>query len=116
MGQAIDFAERNDYIGKPPSMTDNQCYSLPVCRIVTHIPGESDKDEAEQTLAHVSFWQFSDEEIEAIVKNRGAYVKILGSTLYPMSVHGIKPIYPGKGKLCDVVLTQDQITAIKRKN
>lgn len=30
MATAVDFPKRNDYIGKPPTMTDNQCYALPV--------------------------------------------------------------------------------------
>ncbi len=41
---AINFLEANDCIGKPVDLTENQCYGLPVCRLVSLIPGETDHD------------------------------------------------------------------------
>lgn len=117
MGKAIDFPERNDYIGKPPDMTDNQCYALPVCRFVTFIPGPTNKDQAQQTLAFAAFWQLSDEEIEEIIKNRGVWTKHIGTTLYPISVHGKKPIYPAQSpddKLADHVFSQEELQQIRK--
>lgn len=116
MGQAVDFAERNDFIGKPRDMTDNQCYALPVCRLVTHIPGPTDQDKATKTHAHISFWQFTDEEVEEIVKNRGAFVRIIGTSTYPFSVHGKKPIYVDESELSDKVFTKEEVIAIKGGN
>lgn len=115
MAIAVKFEEQNDEIGKPEDMTDNRCYGLPVCRMITYIPGPVDTEPAEETLAHVSCWQFTPEEVEEIVKTGKAYVKILGVSLYPMSIHGKKPIYTGDGKLCDIVLSQAQIKILKRK-
>jgi hypothetical protein len=117
MGRAIEFPEMNDVIGKPKDMTDNQCYGLPVCRIITFIPGPTDKDKAQQAPAHVSFWQFSDEEIEEIVKNRGAYVKIIGWSLFPMSIHGKKPIYPATSpndQLADYVFSKEDVELLHK--
>lgn len=115
MAVATDFPQRNDYIGKPSDMTENQCYALPVCRLVTYIPGETDRDPAQQALAHVSCWELSEEEREEVAKTGKVYVKILGATLYPMSVHGKVPIYPGEGNLADIVLTEEQIDRLKGK-
>lgn len=115
MGQAIDFPDRNDWIGKPHDMSNHQCYALPVCRFITHIPGIIPTAPPEKTLAHASFWSMSDEEIEEIVKNRGVWVKIIGTTLAPMSVHGNKPIYPGEGNLSDHIFTEEELNRLKQK-
>lgn len=108
MATAIDFPERNDYLGKPPSTTDNQVYALPICRLVTHIPGPTDQDPPVKSQAHISFWQLSDEEIEEVIKNRGVYLKVIGVTTYPLSIHGNKPIYT-EGELADEVFTKEQV-------
>jgi hypothetical protein len=100
--KAIDFPERNDFIGKPPDMSDNQCYAIPVCRMLTFIPGPTDKDPAVQVAAHVSCWELSDEEKQEVARTGKVYVKILGVSLFPMSVHGKKPIYT-EGELADLV-------------
>jgi hypothetical protein len=113
MAVAIDFQERNDYIGKPKDLTDNQCYALPVSRIITVIPGETDRDKAESVLAHVSCWRLTEEERIEVARTGNVFVKILGITLFPMSVHGIKPINEGAGELCDKVLTKEQISSLK---
>ena len=103
MAQPIDFPDRNDFIGKPPDMTDDQCLALPVCRMLTYIPGETKDSEPVQVAAHVSCWQLSEEEKAAVLQTGKVYVKILGHTLFPMSVEGIKPIHPGAEQYADVV-------------
>jgi hypothetical protein len=113
MAQAVDFPERNDHIGRPPTMTDNQCYGLPVCRIITQIPGPTDQEPSQSQLAHISCWELSDREREEIARTGKVYVKILGASLSPMSIHGMKPIYTGTAKDSDVILTEDQIKWLK---
>jgi hypothetical protein len=115
MATAIDFEERNDFIGKPQAMTENQCYALPVCRMITYIPGPGDQDKAEPTPAHVSAWQLSEEEKAEVAKTGIVYLKVIGSTTYPLSLHGIKPIYPGDGGLADIVPTKEEIEKHKTK-
>lgn len=108
MAVAIDFSERNDYIGKPGNMTDEQCYALPVCRIITHIPGPTDQDAPQQTLAHVSCWRLTEEERLEVARTGNVFVKILGVTLFPMSVHGQLPVYT-EGNLADRILTKEDL-------
>lgn len=106
--KAVQFPEVNHSFGKPPNMTDNQCYTLPVCRLITFIPGEDDKSPAVQVPAIVSCWELSDEEMAEVMKTRKVYVKILGTNIFPMSVHGVKPIYVDGGNLSDVILPGTQ--------
>jgi hypothetical protein len=115
MGKAIGFPEQNDVIGKPEDSTDNQVYGLPVCRLITHIPGETDADPAEKSHAHISCWELTPEEIEEVSRTGKVYAKILGVTTYPLSVHGLKPIYIG-GDLADKVFTPDEVKRMKRGN
>jgi|GEM_PF-753148 len=115
MAQAIDFAERNDYIGKPENMSNNQCYALPVCRFITMIPGVTEKSPPLACIAHVSCWQLSEEERKEVARTGVIYVKILGTTLSPMSIHGVPPIYQGEGKMSDVILTEEEIIQMKNR-
>ena len=114
MGQAIDFPERNDYIGKPPTMTDNQCYALPVSRIATYVPGPCDKDKAVITHAHISCWELSEEEREEVAKTGKVYLKVLGISTFPISVHGKLPIYFDNSEISDHVFTDEEINTMKR--
>lgn len=109
MAHAIDFIQRNDYIGKPANMTDHQCYALPVCRIVTFIPGPDPKEIPVCVPAHVSCWQLTEEEKAEVAKYGLVYIKILGKTLFPMSVHGQNPIDLANGKFSDYVITKDEL-------
>jgi hypothetical protein len=36
---------------------------------------------------HCSFWEFSDEELDWMIKNRGVYVHTVGASVAPMSLH-----------------------------
>lgn len=108
MSQPIDFPERNDFIGKPHDMTDEQCSSIPVCRMMTYIPGETPESEPVQVAAHVSCWELTEEELAEVTKTGKIYVKILGHTLFPMSIHGVKPINPGPDQYADIVPVIDK--------
>lgn len=108
MATAIDFEQRNDWIGKPENMSNNQCYALPVCRVVTLIPGVIERAEPEVELAHVSCWQFTKEELEEVVKSEGKfYVQIIGTTLFPMIIFGTFPD--------SVPLTEEQVKELHRR-
>jgi hypothetical protein len=113
MAKAIDFSERNDYLGKPPDLSDNQCYSLPICRFVTKMPGESDTDAPVNAIAHVSCWKLSEEEREEVSRTGVVYLKILGTTTFPVSIHGLTPIYLESGELSDRILTDDEIKKMR---
>jgi len=120
MAKAIDFEQRNDFIGKPKDMTDNQCYALPVARIITHIPGPTYMDKTEQHHAHVSCWELSEDEIAEVIRTKKVYVKIISTTTYPFSVHGVLPIHVDEGNTSDTLFTREQIdeyrTPPERKN
>jgi hypothetical protein len=116
MGRAIDFTERNDFLGKPENMTENQCYALPVARIATYVPGEDETKPAVQVHAHISEWQLTDEEKEEVARTGKVYLKVIGMTTFPVSVHGIKPIYLGDGDLCDKLYTKEEVKDMHKKN
>jgi hypothetical protein len=109
MATPANFPEANDDLGKPSNMTDDQCVSLPICRMLAAIPA-ADSDNHILMAAHFSFWKFSDEEWEEVVKNRGVYVRILAPTNYPMLVTGYMPIFSE-----DQTFTRDQIMEFKKR-
>lgn len=113
MATAIDFPERNDWIGKPEDMSNHQCYALPVCRFITWIPGVIPKAPAQQCLAHVSAWKLTDEEIEKVKETGLVFLKVLGSGMIPASLHGQPCIYVGEGNLSDHILTEEEINDLK---
>jgi hypothetical protein len=113
MGQAIDFPQRNDYIGKPKTMTDNQCYALPVARIITHIPGETYQDKAEPVHAHISCWELSEEERSEVARTGKVYLKVIGVSTYPISVHGKVPIYVNESNISDKLFTPEEVELLK---
>jgi hypothetical protein len=110
MASPVEFNEMNDNLGKPPDMTDNQVLSLPIARILTQIPGESPSSKPQSVLAFTSFWKFDPEELEAINKSGGAYVKIIGVTTYPFSVSGFSPTEQG-----DYLLNEAQLKSLKQQ-
>jgi hypothetical protein len=114
MGRGVDFPQRNDFFGKPKDMTDNQCYSLPVSRIITYIPGPSDKDKAQPCMAHISCWELSEEEVAEVVRTGKVFVKISGTGCMPMSIHGKLPIYVNQSDISDIVLTEQQIQDMRK--
>lgn len=116
MAIAIDFPERNDWIGKPENLSNNQCYALPISRIITQIPGVMEKSQSQPVLAHVSCWQLSEEELEEVKRTGKVYVRIIGVTLFPMTVNGILPINVGQGdELSDIILSEEYLKELKSK-
>lgn len=115
MANSIDFPERNDHIGKQENMSNNQVYALPVCRFLTFIPGVIDRAPAQQTFAHVSCWELTEEELEEVKRTRKVYLKVIGTSTFPVSIHGKLPLYPGDGNLADKVFTREEIEEMKRR-
>lgn len=115
MAQHVDFPERNDFIGKPKNLTENQCDALPIARILTHIPGPTYQDPAVETTAHVSCWELSEEEREEVAKTGKVYLKVLGNSTYPVSLHGKLPIYINAGNCSDTLFTKGEIEEAKEK-
>ena len=115
MATAIDFTDRNDFIGKPKEMTDNQVYALPVCRLITHIPGPTAADPSERVPAHVSCWKLTEEEIEEIKRTGVVYLKVIGHGMVPLSIHGKKPIYRGDDGMCDIVISENIIEQLRNQ-
>lgn len=62
-----DFKYRNLYLGKPKTMTDEECTSLPVWT------------DGEQ---FISFWRFSKEDLEEVNRTGGIYTRI-NSAIHP---------------------------------
>lgn len=114
MAHATDFPERNDYIGKPPSMTDNQCYALPVARIMAILPPSEVGQNPIRTNAHISCWQFTPEELQEMMKNGGkCYLRIIGMTTYPLTIEAFLPVWKDGG---EIIYTKEQVDEFKRIN
>lgn len=80
-------------IGKPASMTDDECMSLPIFQAFS----ERGAQVLEFAFADVgkigppypftlSCWQPSKEDIEAINRGEPIWVRILSHTVFPMSI------------------------------
>jgi hypothetical protein len=94
---AIDFEGARE-IGKPPSMTDEQCGGLPIFQAVidkTNTPNGPEFAFAGFTQAGdmqppypftVSCWMPSKEDREAILAGRPIWVRFLSHKVYPMSL------------------------------
>jgi hypothetical protein len=115
MATAIDFPQRNDYMGKPETMSNNQVYALPIARIVTYIPGVIDRAPAQQTHAHVSCWKLTEEELEEVKRTGQVFLKVIGTSTYPLSIHGKLPIYEGDGNLSDKLFTEQEVKEMKQR-
>lgn len=73
MAHPVKFNGMNDELDKPSSMDDLQCSSLPVYR---------------NGVNCVSCWEFSDEEIQEIIKTKRVYISLWSGRTQP-------PIYIG---------------------
>lgn len=70
----VEFKDQNFVFGKPGDMTDEECSSLPVKKTTNgNFP------------AIESVWEFSDEELQIMMKSKRIRLGIIG--------HGIPPIY-----------------------
>jgi hypothetical protein len=92
---AIDFPERNHVYGKPESMTDEECYDLPVWR------GPASIEASGNTVpVIISKWQLSKEDIEEILKTGIIWLKITGGLQPPVELSADYPfIFPEENKM-----------------
>lgn len=102
----VDFEQRNDYLGKPENNSNHQVYALPICRVITEIPGVIPTAPPVPTLAHISCWELTDDELQEVIRTKRVYLRVLGATTYPLSLHGRFPGY-------DTPLTEEQIKILK---
>lgn len=119
MANAIDFPERNDWMGKPEETSNNQVYALPVCRILTWMPGVIPRAKPVQVHAHISCWEISDEEFELMVQDREKrkiYLKIWGTSMYPSAVFaGFFPVNPDHPDFPDKIFTEEEVNSLKKR-
>lgn len=64
-------------IGKPASMTDEECSGLNILQGVTQVEGWP---------FTLSYWKPSKEDIEAINAGRGIWVRVLSHTVHPIGL------------------------------
>lgn len=91
----IDFPQRNNILAKPEAMTDDQCTGLPCHHWL--MPMDDDKGDTENTTeistypAIFSCWEFSDEELEEVIRTKKVWVNKMGRTLAPFSLFTTNP-------------------------
>jgi hypothetical protein len=88
MAFPVNFPDANDVLGKPPSMTEEQCMDLPIFRGHTNLGGTPPLI----TSLLVSCWEFTDEEINEIIRTKRAYLGCVGVKTHPPLF--ITAIYP----------------------
>ncbi len=64
----VEFDEQNDVLGKPASMTDGECGSLPCFRDGVNV---------------VSMWELTEKELEQIQKTKCIYVTVISGESSP---------------------------------
>lgn len=75
------FEESNDVLGKPPSMSDDECSCLSILRV-----------ENNNGLPMViSCWKMTKEELEEVNRTGRVWLGVCGVTMPPVIVTGIKP-------------------------
>lgn len=74
--KGIDFPQKNNVLGKPESMTDDQCYALPVHHYTSN----------EGFPNVLSCWELTDEDIDNIIKHRKLWSNQVGTTVQPFSI------------------------------
>lgn len=81
MAEASSFDEANVVLDKPADMTYEDCAALSVLRLV---------DENGQSMV-ISCWKLSQEELDEINKTGRVWLGVLGVTMPPAFIGGIKP-------------------------
>lgn len=71
--KGVEFADQNCVFGKPNTMTDEECYSLPAKRTKN---GDFNAVE--------SVWELTDEEMQIITKSKRIRLGILGNGIPPL--------------------------------
>lgn len=77
----IDFPPRNQILGKPEEMTDDQCMPLPIYRGNT----------TDGMPCLISVWEFTKEEIETIQRTGKMYLHITSVAMPPVSLYTENP-------------------------
>ena len=78
--QGIKFKGANGTMGKPETMTDEQCYALPVQFSTLDIGGGQTVPTTE------SVWEMTDEELKIITESKRVRLVILGKGMPPVSL------------------------------
>lgn len=81
MAEAASFDESNAVLGRPQSMTDDECQALCVCRTQT---------EDGQPVV-ISCWKVTAEELAEIQRTGRIWLMLWGQTMPPAFVTGQKP-------------------------
>ena len=113
MAHAVDFPERNDWLGKPENTTNHQVFALRICRFITYMPGVIPTAPLQKVHAFVSCWEITDEEWQLMTEDptrRKIYLKFWGFTMPPANVFaGFLPIDTDHPDHPDIILTQEDI-------
>lgn len=80
----IKVPETNHTFTRPSTMTEDECFDMPV------IAGKRDDGYPEI----VSVWELTDEEIEHICKTKRLYHGTLGAGIPPMWISVFQPKFP----------------------
>lgn len=80
----IQFPEANLILNKPPSMTDEECMALPICKTVNQ----------SGYPVIVSCWKLNYEELQEIQKTGCIYLISFGEGSPPVSLQVDNPFKP----------------------
>lgn len=81
MAVPASFPESNRVLEKPPDMTADQCEALSI----------ADVTYADGTPGVISCWKLTREELEEINRTGRVWLIVLGHTMPPAAIEGIKP-------------------------
>lgn len=81
MAEPASFDESDDYLDRPPCMTDEQCSPLAIARA-------SDSD---GLPVIISCWKLTQEELDEINRTGRVWLGIYGHSMPPAWVLGKKP-------------------------
>lgn len=77
----VKFHDQTSELGKPDSMSNEECYSLPIKRTQVQVPGNAQYPSIE------SVWEMTDEELQQVIKSKRIRIGILSNTtIAPMYV------------------------------
>jgi hypothetical protein len=80
MSEPASFAESNGVLSRPPDMTDDECAPLSILRAsIGPYP------------AVISCWKLTAEELAEINRTGRVWLVVLGETMPPVMVEGLKP-------------------------
>lgn len=75
----VDFPEANDQFGKPVGWKDDACHTLHVLKGVEKLGADT------YAPVIISCWQMNDEDVKALVANKGkVYLHITGTGMPPV--------------------------------